>query len=269
VEITLDHIRASAAIPIVFQPVKLASPAGDLYFGDGGLRLVTPFSPAIRLGATHVFAVGIRSSRAAESLSHAELGAAEGAAKAGKPIACPPLSQICGVFMNAIFLDHLDTDLDHLRRMNELIQAYGGESRRAPATRAAAVSEPMRVVSPMVVSPSEDLALVAQKYAYRMPRFVRYLMDGLGTPDAQSADLMSYLLFDKTYTRALVDIGYRDANERVDELEALVEAARTEQARTELARRRAARKAEQESVAAVADAAEADADVVESDPLSA
>ena len=36
-------------------------------------------------------------------------------------------------------------------------------------------------------------------------------MDGLGTPDAQSADLMSYLLFDSSYTRALIDIGYHDA----------------------------------------------------------
>ena len=35
-------------------------------------------------------------------------------------------------------------------------------------------------------------------------------MEVLGTPDAQSADLMSYLLFDSAYTRALVQIGYRD-----------------------------------------------------------
>jgi hypothetical protein len=39
--------------------------------------------------------------------------------------------------------------------------------------------------------------------------------DGLGTPDAQSADLMSYLLFDSRYTRALVDIGHHDADARI------------------------------------------------------
>lgn len=226
-EISLDHVRASAAIPIVFQPVQLASPAGKLWFGDGGLRLVTPLSPAIRLGATHVFAVGIRSSRAAEALSREEVGAAEGSAHAAGEIPCPPLSQICGVFMNAIFLDHLDTDIDHLRRMNELIQAYGGDGSRPRITaRGQSVSEPMRVVSPLIVSPSEDLALVAQRFAHRMPRLVRFLLDGLGTPDAQSADLMSYLLFDRSYTRALVDIGYRDASEKVDEFEAFVAASR-------------------------------------------
>jgi NTE family protein len=44
-------------------------------------------------------------------------------------------------------------------------------------------------------------------------------MEGLGTPDAQSADLMSYLLFDSAYTRALIDIGYQDAAARIDEIE--------------------------------------------------
>ena len=71
--------------------------------------------------------------------------------------------------------------------------------------------------------------MVAQRFAHRMPRLVRYLMEGLGTPDAQSADLMSYLLFDAAYTRALIDIGYRDAGERADEIELFLRAGRTDQ----------------------------------------
>jgi NTE family protein len=130
------------------------------------------------------------------------------------------------VFLNAIFPDHLDADLDHLKRMNELILAYhpGVEAAAAPRWAGPTVSEPMRVVTPLVVSPSEDLALVAQRFAHRMPRLVRYVMEGLGTPDAQSADLMSYLLFDASYTRTLVEIGYRDACARIDELEAFLRA---------------------------------------------
>jgi NTE family protein len=227
VELTADHVCASAAIPIVFPPVRIRSVAGDLHFGDGGLRLVTPFSPAIRLGATRVFAIGIRSERAAAALSREELGAAEEAGTQGPYILCPPLAQICGVFMNAVFLDHLDSDLDHLLRMNDIIRAHqrDGAAREA-APGGAPPSEPMRTVTPLVVSPSEDLAMVAQRFAHRMPRLVRYLMEGLGTPDAQSADLMSYLLFDAAYTRALIDIGYRDAGERIDEIEEFLRAGR-------------------------------------------
>jgi NTE family protein len=208
VEITAEHVCASAAIPLVFPPVRISSLSGNLWFGDGALRLVTPLSPAIRLGASRLFAIGVRSSRAADALSRAELNEA---------IACPPLAQVCGVFLNAIFLDHLDTDLDHLLRMNELIDVY---SRHVPP--AASVSEPMRLVTPLAISPSEDLALVARQFAHRMPRVLRWLMEGLGTPDAESADLMSYLLFDGAFTRALIDIGYRDAAARIDEIEAFL-----------------------------------------------
>lgn len=223
VKLTVDHICASAAIPVVFAPVLVRSTLGDYYFGDGGLRLVTPFSPAIRLGATRVFAIGIRSNRAAEVRSLADL--LEGAESAERPtMSPPPLAQIFGVFLNAIFLDHLDTDLDHLIRMNELIRYYGeipGHERQAP-TPGPQVREPMRIVEPMVIDPSEDLAAVAERFADRMPRMVRIAMEGLGSSRAQSADLLSYLLFDGQYTRELVEIGYRDAASRIERIEAFL-----------------------------------------------
>ncbi len=224
VTLTPRHVLASAAIPIVFPPVRLDSGRGPLWFGDGGLRLVTPLSPAIRLGASHVLAVGVRSSGAAVALADEELGAARAVGDAGPRLACPPLAQVCGVFLNAIFLDHLDADLDHLRRMNELVASPLHAAQQSPVEGALA-REPMRSVRPALVSPSEDLALVAQRFAHRMPRALRYLLEALGTPDAQSADLMSYLLFDAAFTRALVEIGHRDAGARIDELEDLVRSA--------------------------------------------
>jgi NTE family protein len=207
VTLTHQHICASAAIPIVFPPVRIDSAGAELWFGDGGLRLTAPLSPAIRLGASRLLAIGVRSNKAAETLAHQE-------AMVGPPQPCPPLAQICGVFLNAIFLDHLDTDLDHLRRMNELVAAQ--------AQKENGVQEPMRIVTPLVVSPSEDLALVAEHFAHRLPRLLRFALDGLGTPDASSADLLSYLLFDSAYTSALVDIGYADAGKRIGEIEELV-----------------------------------------------
>ena len=220
VTLTSDHICASAAIPIVFPPVKIASELGECWFGDGGMRLVTPFSPAIRLGADRIFAVGIRCQSSADALSRAELRSDEESHGGLAPITRPPLAQICGVFLNAIFLDHLDTDLDHLLRMNELIaHGHHGNGRRK---RGAPVQEPMRQIEPLVINPSADLAIVAAAFAHKMPLAVRYVLDGLGTPDAQSADLMSYLLFDSSYTRALIDVGYQDAAARIDEIEAFL-----------------------------------------------
>jgi NTE family protein len=58
----------------------------------------------------------------------------------------------------------------------------------------------MRRIEPLVISPSADLAIVAAAFAHKMPRAVRYVLDGSATPNAQSADLMSYLLFDSSYT---------------------------------------------------------------------
>lgn len=216
VELTIDHVLASAAIPIIFQPVHIRSETGECYFGDGGLRMVTPLSPAIRLGAERIFAIGIRCQSSAEALSRAELGGSRDIELAQEAeVSKPPLSQICGVFLNAIFLDHLDTDIDHLKRMNELIAAHGHGAMQG-------VAEPMRVVSPFTINPSEDLAVIAAGFAHRMPRAMRYVLDGLGTPNAQAADLMSYLLFDRAYTRALIDCGFRDASRNIDEIEAFL-----------------------------------------------
>jgi NTE family protein len=213
-QLTAEHIHASAAIPIVFPPVRVrTSAAGERYFGDGALRLVAPLSPAIRLGASRILAIGVRCPAAAAALQKAELPPSESANAGADGPSEPPLAQICGVFLNALFLDHLDSDVDHLVRMNELVSSGQVDG---------AATSALRQIEPFVISPSADLALVAAAFAHRMPRAVRYLMDGLGTPDAQSADLMSYLLFDSSYTRALLDIGYHDAAARIGEIESLL-----------------------------------------------
>lgn len=216
--ITLEHVCASAAIPLVFPPVPLTINDGTAYFGDGALRLTTPLSPAIRLGATRLLAIGVRCANAADDLLRTEM-AENSSGVAPEHMQRPPLSQILGVFMNAIFLDHLDADLDHLKRMNDLISAYPPRTLGKPTH---AIQEPMRIVEPLSIAPSEDIAVLAKTLAHRMPRAIRYVMDGLGTPDAKSADLTSFLLFDSAFTRELIQLGYRDASQRADEIEAFL-----------------------------------------------
>jgi len=55
-----------------------------------------------------------------------------------------------------------------------------------------------------------------------LPTGVRYLLHGLGSTEGTGASLLSYLLFDRRYTRALLDLGYHDALARRDEIGAFL-----------------------------------------------
>jgi NTE family protein len=202
-KITTDHICASAAIPLVFQPVRLKTARGTAFFGDGCMRLQQPLSPVIRLGAKRVFAIGARG----ESLEHQEEAADDKE---------PSLAQVMGVLLNVMFLDHLATDIEHLERLNKLlreghISQYGVEG-----------CERMRPLATLLITPSVNLTELARQHQKDLPYMIQYFVNGLGRDAAACSDLMSYLLFTPKYTRALVDIGYRDADRRIDEIEEFI-----------------------------------------------
>jgi len=199
-KITTDHICASAAIPLVFQPVKLKTGRGAAYFGDGCLRLQQPLSPVIRLGAQRVFGIGVRG----ESLEHQQETASDNE---------PSLAQVMGVIFNVMFLDHLATDIEHLNRLNRLLSE--GQIGQA----AVEGCERMRPLATLLITPSVDLSELARKHQKDMPYLIQYFVNGLGRDALACSDLMSYLLFTPKYTRELIDIGYNDANQRIDEIE--------------------------------------------------
>ena len=199
-KITPDHVAASAAIPLVFQPVKLKTGKGTAYFGDGCLRLQQPLSPVIRLGAERVFGIGVRGEpyeRPEESPTDTE----------------PSLAQVMGVIFNVMFLDSLATDVEHLDRLNNLLRE--GKISQAGVEDC----ERMRPLETLLVTPSVLLSDVARQHQKDMPYLIQYFVNGLGRDADACADLMSYLLFTPKYTRALIDIGYSDAGKRIDEIE--------------------------------------------------
>ena len=55
-----------------------------------------------------------------------------------------------------------------------------------------------------------------------MPYLIQYFVNGLGRDSASRADVMSYLLFTTKYATELVEIGYKDASERIDEIESFI-----------------------------------------------
>jgi NTE family protein len=198
--ITVDHVCASAAIPLVFQPIRLQTPQGTAFFGDGCVRLQQPLSPVIRLGANKILAIGVR----CENLEHQQETGERGD---------PSLSQVMGVLFNAMFLDHLATDIEHLERLNQLL-ADGHISQAGVEG-----CERMRPLTALLIAPSVNLTELAQQHQKDMPYLIQYFVRSLGRDAASCADLMSYLLFTSNYTNDLIDIGYHDAGERIDEIE--------------------------------------------------
>src|SRR5208283_1432539 len=198
--ITVDHICASAAIPLVFQPVRLKTARGSAFFGDGCVRLQQPLSPIIRLGAKKIFAIGVRG----ENLEHQEEAADE---------RDPSLSQVMGVLFNVMFLDHLATDIEHLERLNQLLSS--GQISQSGIEGC----ERMRPLKTFLITPTVDLSQLAEQHQRDMPYLIHYFVNSLGRDAASCADLMSYLLFASKFTSALIDIGYTDASQQIDEIE--------------------------------------------------
>ena len=199
-KITVDHVCASAAIPLIFQPVRLNTSRGPFFFGDGCVRLHQPLSPVIRLGAEKVFAIGVRG----EGKQRAQINSTE---------RNPSLSQVMGVLFDAMFLDHIATDVEHLQRLNRLLER--GHIVQPDVDE----DERIRPLSTFIITPSESLSGVAAHHQKEMPYLIKYFVRSLGRDGSSCADLMSYLLFTSKYTRDLIEIGYHDADRQIDEIE--------------------------------------------------
>lgn len=198
--ITVDHVMASAALPIFFPAVRV----GDMWFGDGGIRLIAPLSPALHLGANRLLAISTRYERSVSESYAPEI------------IGYPPPAQVLGMLLNAVFLDLIDHDAARLERINRLLTELPPEK-----------CDGMRHVDLLVLRPSRDLGRLAADFEPQLPRAFRFMTRGLGTREVRSPDLLSMLMFQPDYIARLVDIGYADAEARAAEICALIEADET------------------------------------------
>lgn len=186
-EITIDHVMASSAIPLFFPPAKIK----DSYYGDGCIRQNTPLSPSINLGASKIIAIGIKDRRQVKSTVEMTL-------QSNPP---PQLSQIYGIMMDAIFLDSMDADLERVEKMNILVKIMGDRS-------------PQRYIPTLSLTPSKDLGAMTAKLNEKMPMFLRYFLKSVGITGKYGLDLLSYLAFDSSYTKEVVELGYEDTMKR-------------------------------------------------------
>jgi NTE family protein len=187
VSLRAEHLLASSALPFLFPAVKVHRE----YFGDGSMRQIAPVSPALHLGADRVLVVGTGRQTLEQARERSNV--------------YPSLAQIAGHALNSIFLDSLMVDIERLERINRTLALMPPESRRHAALR------PIRV---LFVTPSQPLERLAARFIHELPRSVRFLLRPTGALNRSGSNLASYLLFEQSFCRALVDLGYQDTVRR-------------------------------------------------------
>jgi len=198
--LTNEHLLASAAIPFLFPAVPIPVENVPEYFGDGSMRQTAPLSPAIHLGAHRILVIG--SGRTNEPANGTLISPHY-----------PNLAQIAGHALSSIFLDALTADIERIARLNDLLAALPEETARRSG---------MRRIQVLAITPSQRIDRIAAEHVQALPVTIRGLLRSVGVSslagDLRGAAFASYLLFEASFTRALMELGERDVMARQGEI---------------------------------------------------
>lgn len=189
--LTVEHTMASAALPLLFPPVQI----GEFWYGDGGIRLVAPLSPAVHLNADRLLVISTHY----DFPSHLPVSR-----KSDGP---PSPATVLGAMYNAVFLDQLDQDVLQMKRINGLIHKLPQEERAG-----------LREIDTTVIRPSANIGRMANAYEDKLPGAFRYFMRRFGSRETNDQDFISTVMFQRDYIAELLALGRRDALARMDEI---------------------------------------------------
>jgi NTE family protein len=197
VQLTLDHLMASLAIPFLFRPVSI----GGQFYGDGAMRQTAPLSAALHLGAERLLIIGVREPQGSgPTLNNRGVQ--------------PSFGQMFGFMLDTLFMDQIIADLERLNSINEAVPGPGGAAFRGPN----GIERRNRRIESVMITPSREIGEIARRHRRELPFTLRTLLRTLGVHEGGGHQLVSYLLFERAFTRELIDLGYADANSRAHEL---------------------------------------------------
>jgi NTE family protein len=195
----LRHLLASTAMPTIFPPQRI----GRNYYGDGALRQLTPISPALHLGAKKVLIISTSGHKQNYERPH-------------KRAHSPAFGQVIGHLLNSAFVDSLETDIELLEQMNQLLQLTDEEITNQEGRT-------LRPIDIHVISPSQDVDALADEHLKDLPKSVRtFLRVSGGGSQGGGVNVASYLLFTSSFCKQLINLGYNDGMAQAEKILAFI-----------------------------------------------
>mgnify|MGYP005748449697 FL=1 len=186
----IHHLMASAAIPLIFPSVRIH----QQYFGDGSVNQLAPLSAPIHLGADKILIIGVDDPRPTEP--------------ADRQLHHPDLATIAGHLLDTVFTDTLNFDIERMQRVNKTVELLQQHQ----------IATELKPVQSLLLNPSQNFNQLASEYFLCLPMAIRTLLRACGIRQHSDSSMVSYLLFEQKYTRRLIELGYQDGVQQLDQI---------------------------------------------------